>query len=356
MSRAFNDDEVGQGGATYSTHGSRRPVAAAPVVSERGVPVKAPPLGPSADGQRDVAAHFLAELTSPNSRRAAAQGLERALRMLGEVDADVHAVAWWRLTRVHLQVLRRELKQAAYAASTINVTLTAVRGVAKVCLRLRLLDGADYQQIAEVKGVRPETNRLPGRLVGRDELRQLFRSCREDADAGDPAGPRDAALLGLLCLGLRRDEVAQLTMKHLVHLDEGELDEVGKGGARRTVFMPERLVVALCDWLDIRGDGPGWLWSRVRKGGHLVLPATGLSAAGVFAVCKRRAEQASLDETLSPQDLRRTFLSNLLDDGADLVTVQRLVGHRSPATTLRYDRRLADKAKAAALGIDAIDY
>ena len=39
MSRAFNDDEVGQGGATYSTHGSRRPVAAAPVVSERGVPV-----------------------------------------------------------------------------------------------------------------------------------------------------------------------------------------------------------------------------------------------------------------------------------------------------------------------------
>jgi len=52
----------------------------------------------------------------------------------------------------------------------------------------------------------------------------------------------------------------------------------------------------------------------------------------------KRAKQAGIAQA-APHDLRRTFISNLLDTNADLLTVQKLVGHADPATTAKYDRR-----------------
>ena len=58
----------------------------------------------------------------------------------------------------------------------------------------------------------------------------------------------------------------------------------------------------------------------------------------IWRMLRRRAKDAGL-ESFSPHDFRRTFCSDLLDAGVDIVTVQKLAGHASPVTTAKYDRR-----------------
>ncbi len=63
-----------------------------------------------------------------------------------------------------------------------------------------------------------------------------------------------------------------------------------------------------------------------------------MTPQAVLLIVQKRANQASVD-SFSPHDFRRTFCSDLLDAGVDIVTVQKLAGHASPVTTAKYDRR-----------------
>ena len=82
----------------------------------------------------------------------------------------------------------------------------------------------------------------------------------------------------------------------------------------------------------------------VRKGDHVT--QDGLTAQTVYDVLARRADQAGVKK-FSPHDLRRTFAGDLLDAGADLATVQKLMGHANANTTAGYDRRDARAKKDA---------
>jgi site-specific recombinase XerD len=122
----------------------------------------------------------------------------------------------------------------------------------------------------------------------------------------------------------------------------------GKGNKERLAHLGDASQAALEAWLSVRGFWPGALFVAINKGGRLIY-GRGMSGQSILYIAGRRTIQASV-AAFSPHDLRRTFIGDLLDAGADLSTVQQLAGHAQIQTTARYDRRgEATKKRAAKL-------
>ena len=98
---------------------------------------------------------------------------------------------------------------------------------------------------------------------------------------------------------------------------------------------------------SVRGREPGPLFCAINKGGTLQRGRA--SSQLLWVVMRTRGREAGLNASTSPHDLRRSFISDLLDASVDLVTVQKLAGHANVTTTAHYDRRSeATKKQGAA--------
>lgn len=291
---------------------------------------------------RQPALIYLARL-APGSRRTMRTALEAIARLAtgGALDAD--ELPWWELRYQHAAAIRAELA-ARYAPATANRMLAALRGVLRECWRLGLLEADAYHRAADLEVVRGE--RLPsGRALGAGELRTLFDSCAVDEITH--RGARDAALVATLYgLGLRRAEVVALALEDY-DVDAATLRVIGKGNKERVGYAGAGTRDALGAWVALRSSAPGPLFCRVNRGGRIELSS--LTEQAVYGILQRLSRDAGV-AAFSPHDLRRTFVSDLLDAGADISAVQRLAGHASVQTTVRYDRRGEHaKRKAAEL-------
>lgn len=274
------------------------------------------------------ASAYLASL-SANGRLAMAKRLRVVAALLG---VPTEAIAWQELRFAHVAAIRQRLVERGAAPATVNLTLAALRGVARYARNLGLLPAEEYERIRDVKPARG--TRLPsGRAATGGELVALVRACAADHT---PAGARDAALLGVLYTGgVRRAELAGLDREDWSP-DPPTLRVRGKGDKERLVPLAGGAASAVRAWLRARGDRPGGLFLPINKGGRIC--GERISDHAVYAVLRKRLAEAGVAR-LSPHDLRRTFVGDLLDAGVDLATVQRLAGHASPTTTARYDRR-----------------
>jgi len=299
------------------------------------------------DLARNPAAVYVAGLTSVLSRRTMRHALDTIARMVGGDAADALTCPWRKLRYKDTKAIRAQLAER-YAPATANKMLAALRGTLKEAWRLKLMTAAAYHAAVDVKTVKGAT--LPaGRSITPGELSALMDNCANDPT---PAGARDGAMIALLyTCGLRRAEIAALDP---VDYDSntGELRIRGKGNKERLAHCINGAAAAMADWLAVRGDRPGALFLPIRKGGHLA--DKGLSTTAVFMILRRRAAAACVS-ALSPHDLRRTFVGDLLDAGADIVTVQHLAGHANVTTTARYDRR-PEAAKRRATELLHIPY
>jgi integrase len=289
---------------------------------------------------RNPAAVYLAGLR-PTGRRTQRQALNVIAGMLTG-NADALACGWGRVRYQHTAAVRAALLDG-YAPSSVNKMLCALRGALKAAWRLGLIGAEDYQRAVDVPGISAET--LPaGRELTPGEIAALMATCEQDPG---PAGRRDAAIVALLySVGLRRDEAVRINLADYAP-DTGRLVIHGKRGKQRTAYLTGGAELAMGDWLAVRGAEPGPLFLPIRKNGQL--ENRRITAGALYKRLAYRGRLAGM-ATFSPHDFRRSFVSDLLDAGADIATVAKMAGHASVTTTARYDRRgEATKRKAAGL-------
>jgi integrase/recombinase XerD len=242
------------------------------------------------------------------------------------------------LVRAYLQ----RLDQAGMAPRTAARRLSALRQFYKFLLGEGLR--AD-DPLGTVDAPR-QPKALP-KLLSEEEVSRLLAAAR--ALPGDD-GLRSIALLELLyATGLRVSELVGMPVAAVMR-DQRVLIVRGKGGKERMIPLNDVARQAIADWLPVRGAWLGkaragggtspWLFPSRGKSGHLTRHRF---AQLLKAICVA----ADLDpRRVSPHVLRHAFATHLLDNGADLRSVQQMLGHADIATTQIYTHVAGERLKA----------
>lgn len=278
---------------------------------------------------------------APKSRRTMRHALNTSASILTNGACDLMTLDWSKLRYQHTAALRAVYIDK-YAPTTANRMLTALRCVLKEARRLKQISLEDYEDAIQIKLVK-HTTLLHGRALTEQEISALIEVCLNDPHV---TGKRDAAIISILMAGLRRSEVVALDLSDFEPNLESLRVRQSKGRQDRITYLPRGATGAILNWLAIRGDEPGPLLYPIEKFGQIIRRR--LCDQVVVNVLMKRGKLANV-APFSPHDFRRTFISGLLDAGADVILVSRLAGHTDLVTTARYDMRgEAAKQKAVA--------
>jgi len=285
---------------------------------------------------------------APSGRRAVKSQLKTASAILG-FEGELEEMPWNIIEYHHLAKIKNTLQERSKAANTINLTLSALKGVMKACFNLGLIDADQLMRLNDIKRVRGK--RLPsGRSLSKQEIKKLYRACTQDKTA---AGKRDHAIIAImLATGIRRSEAIAIKLEDY-NKRTGQLNiQNGKGNKQRTAYLntESRRVVKL--WLGTKEkqvrkanqENSEKIFNPITKTGSI--QDRGLSSHSIYEIIQHRAEQAHI-EFCRPHDLRRTFVTKLLESGVDINTTRQLVGHTDIQTTARYDLRDEKSQKKA---------
>lgn len=274
---------------------------------------------------------YLLSLESNQSRISMRSYLNRAIQIISENDC-IEDFDWTKLTHEMVYKLKDALKQENKSPSTINAYLSCFKGAAKEAWRQNIIDIDTLQHINEVKRVKG-TREPKGRALSLDELNTILDQCMSQDGL---IAMRDAALIALVYgAGLRRSEAASLQLS-AYDPNKGEIRVLGKGNKERINALNKRVMDIIDCWIAERGINPGYLFTRVYKGNRLT--SHGITSQTVYDIIIRRYKEAGL-KRMTPHDLRKTFATNLLENGEDIFTVQALMDHASVETTKIYDKR-----------------
>ncbi|HUW65534.1 MAG TPA: site-specific tyrosine recombinase XerD [Spirochaetia bacterium] len=228
-------------------------------------------------------------------------------------------------TRDNVTAYLRSLQGRKLKATTIARRLAALRTWYRYLI---LKDESRYDPTAELAPPR-RVSRLP-RVLSVQEVDGLLDRPRPV----DPAGQRDLAMLELLyATGVRVSELVTLDREN-VDLEQGLVRVFGKGAKERIVPVGRRAVAALTRYI---ARGRPFL-AGTKSTNALFLNRSGrrLTRQGFWKILKKYAREAGIERDISPHVLRHSFATHLLEKGADLRSVQEMLGHSDISTTQIY--------------------
>ncbi|MDR1125153.1 MAG: tyrosine recombinase XerC [Deltaproteobacteria bacterium] len=250
------------------------------------------------------------------------------------------------ITKQQVRMFLADQHRKNVSKSSIARRLSALRAFFRFCARLRLLETPPTDGISNPKQEKRHPNLLNVDQTfalldqPKAEIRQRAPEAPPHASTQDPALAealfcRDLALAELLYgSGLRISEALGLNTGHL-DLEGGVIRVLGKGSKQRLAPLSDSSREALRHWLDKRAlvlEAAGVRENALfigSRGGRLDRRQAGRI---IESLCRR----AGLPQTVSPHALRHSFATHLLEAGADLRSVQELLGHARLSTTQRY--------------------
>jgi integrase/recombinase XerD len=278
------------------------------------------------------------ETLAPSGRRSMKSQLRAALKILRS-RRSVDTYNWGSLCYADMIKIRSQLLEQNKSIHTVNLCLAALKGTAQCAFHLGILKAEDLMHIKSVKRA-PGKLEPTGRSLSSKELKRLFMSCKKDKSI---TGIRDNALLAVMVTtGLRRTEVASLEMSDYDNKARQLLASKTKGNKDRVCSLPAATRMLLDKWIYERSEEEGPIFCRVRKNKKIELNQ--LTAQAIYNIVRGRAEEANLGR-VRPHDLRRSFVTRLLESDIDINTVRQLVGHSDIKTTSRYDLRTPNARK-----------
>lgn len=199
---------------------------------------------------------------------------------------------------------------------------------------LKYLIKNDVSVISPEKIDLPKSESRSLKFLDKTQVEALLKS----PSISTEAGLRDKAILELLfSTGLRVSELTKLNQDR-INFRTQEIGVIGKGGRQRVVFLSKRCVYWLKKYLSIRTDD--WLPLFIRYSGGIDQTNQGekmrLSARSVQRLVSKYVRKAKLPIKISPHGLRHSFATDLLMGGADLRSVQEMLGHKNIVTTQIY--------------------
>lgn len=238
---------------------------------------------------------------------------ERSIATLG--DAQAHHVSDYLATLAH------------YQTSSVARRLSSLRRFYRYCLDNGMRESNPVSQHRQLR----QTTKLPT-VLSEDEVDALLAA----PDVTTPNGARNRTMLELMyACGLRVSEVIQLRLSHVL-LDIGALQVLGKGNVERLIPFADSTATYCRDYLArtrpvLCAQAHYDILFPNRAGNN-----RGMSRQMFWQIIKKYAQQAGIHRPVSPHTLRHAFATHLLNNGADLRSVQMMLGHASLTTTQIY--------------------
>ena len=217
--------------------------------------------------------------------------------------------------------------------SSIDRKISALRGFYKYLVNLKILEVNPFDIVSGPK----KEKKLP-RYFEYNELEELFNS----VDVSSVIGRRDRLILELLyATGVRVSEMVEIKVSD-IDISNRNINIIGKGNKERIVKFGEYCLDAINDYLD-----NSYNKLNINNINYLFLNSRGskLTDRGVRYILDNLIKKTSLNKKISPHMLRHSFATHLLNNGADLLTVQKLLGHESIKATQVYTHVSTDRLK-----------